>query len=243
MTRRTTPSLAELAGEPTGRIVPLRPVPPAQPARRSVHRLHLPRRHHGPVVESVGGVALCHDRDCWSVVLDRSGRPHRHADLDGRIALVRAVGDRFLALACRADGPNDALAALRSGASLGAPVGGAQLEAMLRSRSDVAVRDDRLVRGDRPDTEATVCLVVQGGSDMSVLVELGRVSVERDLLADSDTQRVLVAISAGADELAEVVASATRTALEAGVEIRPCWGAMRAAWERTVPVILSGDLP
>lgn len=78
---------------------------------------------------------------------------------------------------------------------------------------------------------------------MSVLVELGRVSVERDLLADSDTQRVLVAISAGADELAEVVASATRTALEAGVEIRPCWGAMRAAWERTVPVILSGDLP
>ena len=97
------------------------------------------------------------------------------------------------------------------------------------------------MRGDRPDTEATVCLVVQGGSDLSVLAGLGRVSVERDLQADSE--RVLLAISAGADQLDEVVAEATRSALEVGVELRPCWGAMRSAWERTVPVILSGDLP
>ncbi|MCL4414179.1 MAG: hypothetical protein M1522_05420 [Actinobacteria bacterium] len=241
MSRRSAPSLAELAGEPTGRIVPLRPVPPARPVRRSVPRLHLPRRGHGPAVESVGGVAVLHDRDSWCVVLDRSGRPQRHADLDGRIVLVRAVGDRFVSLACRAGGPADALAALRSGAGLGTPAGAPQVEAMLRSRSDVAVRDDRLVRGDRPGDEATVCLVVQGGVDLSVLAGLGRVAVERDMAADSE--RVLVAISAGAEELDEAVAEATRTALEAGVELRPCWGVMRSAWQRTVPVILSGDLP
>ena len=154
-------------------------------------------------------------------------------------AHVRRVG-LLTGVAVTARKPDEARAAL---APVGRPVGKATL-AMLLAQRRVTARDDRVtgpIDGSDEPTAATVCVVVVGDSTpdelSSKLRDVGRVA------SDGDGSPTLVAVVAPEAELSERVEQAIRSALERGVELRPAWGAQRAAWERCVPVLLARDVP
>ena len=203
------------------------------------HVPHVPRpslpqlRHRGPAVVDVAGTAMLRDHRSWCAVVQG---PLGAVPAD---AHVRRVG-LLTGVAVTARKPDEARAAL---ASAGRPVGKATLEMLVASRK-VSAKDDRVVGqidGSADPLSATVCVAMGSGLSpdelSSELRDIGRVA------SDGPDSTTLVAVTAPEAELSERVEQAIRTALERGIELRPAWGAQRAAWERCVPLLLARDVP